>query len=189
METPTGRREASRGFARRDARRKGTIMASHGGARNRSGPRFDPTSATSDRLGRNLSALPAEGYRGRLPKWPLNAQIDPESGLETPESKLEKTLWKRWWRTPQAVAWKREPWRWIIVAEMCRLEAIVQLDPQASAALIGQLHRFRDQLGLTPAGLKDNGWQIVQQADERPQPAARRAPSSRDRLKVVARED
>ena len=31
----------------------------------------------------------------------------------------------------------------------------------ASAALVAQLHRFRDQLGLTPAGLRDNGWRIA----------------------------
>lgn len=37
----------------------------------------------------------------------------------------------------------------------------VELDPGANAALVGQLHRYREQIGLTPAGLIRNGWQIA----------------------------
>jgi hypothetical protein len=33
--------------------------------------------------------------------------------------------------------------------------------PEAKAADKGAIHRLGDQLGLTPAGLKENGWQIV----------------------------
>ncbi|WP_182354215.1 hypothetical protein [Flaviflexus huanghaiensis] len=36
--------------------------------------------------------------------------------------------------------------------------ATVEDDAARSAALIGQLHRYRDQLGLTPGGMRDNGW-------------------------------
>jgi hypothetical protein len=44
------------------------------------------------------------------------------------------------------------------------LKTVVEFAPSASAALVGQLHRYRDQIGLTPAGMKENGWAIA--ADE-----------------------
>ena len=42
-----------------------------GGARNRSGPTADPNSGRSDRRGYSLTALPASGYDGPVPDWPL----------------------------------------------------------------------------------------------------------------------
>ena len=42
-----------------------------GGARNRSGPQPDPNSARSDRRGIKLTSLPATGYDGQVPDWPL----------------------------------------------------------------------------------------------------------------------
>lgn len=73
----------------------------------------------------------------------------------------EAQVWAEAWRTPQACAWSMQSWRWPIVAEYCRLKTVVELDPSASAALVGQLHRYRDQIGLTPAGLRENGWAIA----------------------------
>ena len=42
-----------------------------GGARNRSGPQADPSSGRSDRRGLKFTALPASGYDGEVPEWPL----------------------------------------------------------------------------------------------------------------------
>lgn len=158
-----------------------------GGARNRSGPPKDPNSARSERLGVTFRALPAEGYSGDVPKWPVPG---PGKGAEDTAKVLDRrarALWASVWRTPQAVAWAEEPWRWQIIAEMCLVEAVVQLEP-AVAAPIAQLHRFRDQLGLTPAGLRENGWVIgpVEAAEEAAVPVRR--VSARDRLKVVGDE-
>lgn len=134
---------------------------SRGGARNRSGPQPDPNSATSEKRGLKFSTLPAEGYQGRVPAFPIpNLMTDDERPKVHPISKREKALWRQVWRSPQAVVWADESWRWPILAEMCRLQATVELQPGRSAALVGQLHRHRDQLGLTPAGLRENGWQI-----------------------------
>jgi hypothetical protein len=44
---------------------------------------------------------------------------------------------------------------------MCRVAALVETDPAASASLITQLHRYRDQVGLTKAGMNLNGWAIA----------------------------
>lgn len=146
-----------------------------GGARNRSGPRFDPSSARSERRGVNLAALPSGGFTGRVPEFPL-----PENDLFTGNFRdRELEIWAEAWRAPQAVAWFQESWRWPVVAEYCRLKMQVELDPKASAALVAQLHRYRDQLGLTPAGLKENGWAIAvvegeQEASEAPVAPVRR---------------
>lgn len=84
--------------------------------------------------------------------------------------------------------WAEESWRYPVIAEMCLIEAVVQLNPGQSASLVSQLHRFRDQLGLTPAGLKENGWQIGEKArEETPKTVARG--SSRTRLKAVPKSD
>lgn len=150
-----------------------------GGARNRSGPSPDPNSGTSDRRGLKFKALPSVGYTGKIPEWPLGA-----STTDDLIGSREIAIWREAWRSPQAAAWALESWRWPVIGEYCRLKAIVEFSPAASAALVGQLHRYRDQIGLTPAGLKENGWQIApDELSERRQGKKRQ--SSRDRMKVV----
>lgn len=131
-----------------------------GGARNRSGPSVDPSSGRSDRRGFSLTALPSEGFSGKVPDFPLAMVLERDADAV----ERELSVWAEAWTTPQACAWSMESWRWPIVAEYCRLKTVVEFDPAKSAALVGQLHRYRDQLGLTPAGLKENGWAIA--ADE-----------------------
>lgn len=156
-------------------------MAS-GGARNRSGPPADPNSGRSDRRGLKFDALPSEGYKKEPPPFPLGQSVT--DGL-TGERELE--VWAEAWRTPQACAWAVQSWRWPVIGEYCRLKAVVEISPAASAALVGQLHRYRDQIGLTPAGLKENGWAIA--VDEVAARAAEKTPakakSSRERMKVL----
>ena len=138
-----------------DAAQSGTDgdRMSHGGARNRSGPPADPNSARSERRSYSLTALPREGYQGNVPDWPLLPHNMPEF------HERELDVWAESWRTPQACAWSMESWRWTILAEYCRLKT--DIENSANASLIGQLHRYRDQLGLTPAGMRDNGWKIA----------------------------
>lgn len=149
-----------------------------GGSRNRSGPPADPTSRTSERKGYTLTALPNEGYDSEAPAFPLQPIVlfteyfegqgrnrtkirERDDGGTESFREREADVWAEAWTTPQACAWSLEPWRWPIVAEYCRLKAIVEFDPSASAALVAQLHRYRDQIGLTPAGLRENGWAIA----------------------------
>ena len=170
-----------------------------GGARNRSGPQPDPESLRSAKRGFVLAALPSEGYRGDVPPFPLapavvvhlvwegKAQVRDYDETETAlRQERETALWEWAWRTPQACAWSLEPWRWQSVAMWVRTMAVCE-SPDATAADKNSLHRFADQIGLTPAGLKENGWAIAKDEldDRRPEarPAAR--PSSRSRLKVV----
>jgi len=143
---------------------------SRGGARNRSGPPADPQSGRSDARGYTLQALPAEGYSGPVPDFPL-----PDA------SKREMTVWADAWTTPQACAWSlpSERWRVQTVAMWVRLKVRCE-DPEAGAALYGQLHRFADQIGMTTAGLAEMGWRVAvdeiaaKAAEPRSEPAAPR---------------
>lgn len=146
-------------------------MAS-GGARNRSGP--------SKNLGSDRSAnieflkLPSGGFDGDVPEFPLPSVSD-----------REQATWERLWGTPQAAAWSVEPWRWAVVAMYTRMFVRCE-EPNAAPTLIAQLHRLADQIGMTPAGLKENGWVIAHdEVTERRKPAATKG-SARDRLRAVA---
>jgi hypothetical protein len=166
-----------------------------GGARNRSGPQPDPTSGRSDRRGFKLTALPSEGFGEDPPEFPLptvtryeqveRMRVANESATASFRER-ELAVWADAWSTPQACAWSMQSWRWQTVAEYCRIKTAVELDPDASAALVGQLHRFRDQIGLTPAGLRENGWAIAvdEVAEKRDAPKAVTAAPSR-RLRAV----
>ena len=137
---------------------------SSGGARNRSGPAANENSERSDRRGYKLTALPAEGYDGDAPAWPL----------EPAASATERSYWERAWRTPQACAWSMpsESWRIPTVARWVRLS--VRCDaPDAGAAHLGQLHRFADQIGMTTAGLAEMGWKVTvdELSERRDEPA------------------
>jgi len=145
-----------------------------GGSRNRSGPQKDPNSLTSAAQGVVFHALPAGGFQGDAPVFPLPDQTGREA-----------EVWAELWRTPQAAAWSVESWRWRVVAMYVRWSVRME-DVEANAALVSQVIRLGDQIGLTPAGLRENGWKI---ADAEPEKATGTAgksrASSRARLKVV----
>lgn len=154
---------------------KESIMAK-GGARNRSGPPSDPGSERSERRGYKLTALPSSGYDGEAPAWPMpERQIfkkvsDLESGFTTYEfdaagtkavAEREASLWSWAWSLPQACAWSMpsEAWRLQTIAMWVRTFVICE-GSDATAADKNSLHRFADQIGMTPAGLRENGWAI-----------------------------
>ena len=140
-----------------------------GGARNRSGPQPDPLSGRSESRGLKFDQLPAEGYRGELPEFGLPGATE-----------RELAVWEKLWRTPQAAAWACEPWRHSVVENYARW-VVRSEDPEASAAIMAQVHRLGDQLGLTPAGLRENGWSIVRDevTPKRSERAAPAAPTRR----------
>lgn len=150
------------------------VVLSRGGARNRSGPQPDPSSGRSDSRGIKLDALPNEGRFGEPPlAWPLGSPavyidvvVNGKPSRELDEMATEErrqaelSLWDEVWTYPQACAWELDRWRWNIVALYVRT-FLVCAGPEAKAADKASLHRFGDQLGLTPAGLKENGWAIA----------------------------
>lgn len=147
-------------------------MAS-GGPRNRSGPKPDPNSLNAQRRA-PLRVLPTEPIDQPAPAIPIP---DP-----TPR---EVALWELAWASPQAWAWIDEPWRWQTVALWVRRTALAE-SSEANASDINAVIRLADQIGMTPAGLKENGWAIGSAPKAPSQAAAEpRTASARDRLKVV----
>jgi hypothetical protein len=146
-----------------------------GGPRNRSGPQPDPGSLRSSKRGLAFRSLPIDGYGGGAPDWPLPDQSDREA-----------VVWERVWRSPQADAWADEPWRWHTVAMYVRWLVRME-DSEASAALGNVVVRFADQVGMTPAGLRENGW-VIGDGDvdgEGEKPASSAGEGARKRLRVV----
>lgn len=162
-----------------------------GGARNRSGPAPSEGSGRSERRGFVLTALPAEGFDGPVPEWPLpprtvrrGGEVDEEATRAV--AAREQELWVWAWRTPQACAWSlpSEAWRSQTVARWVR-QAVLCESGSSSAADHGQLHRYADQIGLTTAGLREMGWKVA--VDE--VSVVRSAPVRRERrLRAVAGE-
>lgn len=152
-----------------------------GGARNRSGPAPDPNSGRSERRGYKLNELPAEGYTGPVPDFPLPSP----SGRE-----LE--VWEWAWRTPQACAWSlpSEAWRSPFVARWVRLTVRAE-DRESPASLQAALMRLEDRIGLSTAGLAEMGWAVKRDevGERRAERVNEKPPargSSRDRMKVVS---
>lgn len=123
-----------------------------------------------------LLALPAEGYRGRIPRWPMAEQSDAEA-----------RLWRELWRTPQAAAWislsvgreVAQYVRWKIRAEENSVGgAKAALNASKEARLLA------DRLGLTPLALKRLEWEITgdEVAEKREESAQ---PSPARRLRAV----
>lgn len=174
-----------------------------GGARNRSGPPVDPDSGRSERRGVKLTALPAEGWNGPAPVFPLPPRavyrwefedkrrfqvIDPDATEAV--GKRERELWEWAWRTPQACAWQlpSESWRLHTIALWVRTFVVCE-GSEATAADKSSLHRFADQIGLTPAGLSENGWavakdEVSERAAGKDEPRAEK-PKPERRLRAV----
>lgn len=148
-----------------------------GGARNRSGPQKDENSLESTRQGVVFTALPAEGFAGEAPDFPLPGVTDRE---------LE--VWAQAWRTPQAAAWSVQSWRHRTVAMWVRWSVRMEAS-DASAALGNVVVRFADQIGMTPAGLKENGWKIAEDETAKKRAEATPQKSAKTRMKVVVNGD
>lgn len=150
-------------------------MAS-GGSRKQSGPKASEGSERSDRRGYKLTALPAEGYDGPVPAFPLprrdvftkewnseGKQIMVFDAAETRRvEEREAQFWALLWRMPQACAWSMpsESWRLHNIALYARTFVICE-SGSATAADKSSLHRFADQVGMTDAGLASMGWKVA----------------------------
>lgn len=171
-----------------------------GGARNRSGPQPREGSGRSERAGYSLKALPADGYQGPPPAFPLprrdvfrkewnedGKQIlvyDHEETKRVEARELE--LWEWLWSTPQACAWSlpSERWRLPVIGLYARTFVICE-SGDATAADKGSLHRFADQIGMTTAGLAEMGWKVAVEDSSEASSGAQPAPPLIRRLRAA----
>jgi hypothetical protein len=121
------------------------------GGHARSGPAKDPKSARSESRGFASAVLPAAGYSGRIPG--LNRFLP----QPTPR---HRELWKELWSYPQACVWINEPWRYSVVAELVRLMSLTE-QADCAVGVWSAIRQRRDDLGLSTAGRRQEGWEIV----------------------------
>ena len=98
--------------------------------------------------------LPAEGYQGPIPDWPL---------MEGAE--LELMRWERLWRTPQAAQWARMHIGETVARYVRTAIAAEDFDRQTSVAIAnikGEARQLEDRLGLNPLALLRLRWEIIE---------------------------
>lgn len=94
-----------------------------------------------------MTSLPRSGRKGPVPKWPL-----PEP------SKRELELWRKIWKTPQAVQWDALGWH-DAVARYVRMLTSAEL-PDAHAKTLAEVRQMEDRLGLSPLALLRLRWKV-----------------------------
>lgn len=144
-----------------------------GGARARSGPAPDPNALRRDRKDdKAWVTLPAEGFQGGTPEFPLD-----------PFTAAEWALWKRLWVKPQAFMWDQLQLEFEVAAYVrAFLESV---EPDASAGLKTAVLRMAAELGLSTVGMGQLRWKIAtdEVAERREEMPERK--SARDRLKAL----
>lgn len=144
-----------------------------GGARARSGPAPDPNALRRDRKDdAPWVVLPAEGFAGDVPDFPLVDELG-----------MELDLWAELWRKPQAVMWDRLGLRFQVAAYVRAFGESVL--PGAASGLKTAVLRMEGELGLSVPGMHSLRWKIA--ADEVSERRAVSAGpvSARDRLKAL----
>jgi hypothetical protein len=116
--------------------------------------------------------LPAAGYAGTVPDFPLPAvplyetyfadgqkvrELDEAASVEFRD--LETDLWADLWRKPQAAAWDSLGLKFQVAAYTRAFLESVKAD--AVAGLKTTVLRMETELGLSIAGMRQNGWRIA----------------------------
>jgi hypothetical protein len=148
-----------------------------GGARSRSGPAPDPHALRRDRKDDAAwVTLPAEGFAGDVPEWPLSVGE---------LASFEAEYWAELWRKPQAVMWaKLDMARQVAAYVRAFAEAA---EPKASAGLKTAVLRMEAELGLSLPGMHSLRWRFSEDelAAKRDEPVEAGPSSARDRLRAI----
>lgn len=144
-----------------------------GGARARSGPAPDPNSYRS--LDKDWVDLPAAGFSGEVPDFPLADALE-----------VEVALWGELWAKPQGAAWDSLGLKFQVAAYVrayIKATALEAVNGWSTVVL-----RMEAELGLNVPGMRSNGWKISDGTAAAPAtsaPAARKTTSG-DWLKAVS---
>lgn len=146
-----------------------------GGRRSRSGPSPDPNALRRDRKDDAAwVVLPAEGYQGEVPEFPLADALSAELGL-----------WSELWRKPQAAMWAKLGMKYEVAAYVrAFLESV---EAEASAGLKTAVLRMSAELGLSLPGMHSMRWKFSEDevAERRAEKLPERSGSARDRLRLI----
>ena len=95
----------------------------------------------------SMVKLPASGYDGAIPEWPLGRR-----------TKATVQVWEQLWRTPQAQVWAQLGYTRAVARYVQLLLAAEK--SEASAAVLSEVRQMEDRLGLNPLALLRLRWQI-----------------------------
>ena len=117
--------------------------------------------------------LPAEGYQGPVPDWPLDEP-----------TVAEQVMWSRYWRKPQAAAWARIQ----LVDEVALYVRVFLMGARGEGDVkaMTEARQIGERLGLNPTAMLKNRWRVV--TDEVGDKRETRKPAAanpRRRLKVA----
>ena len=117
----------------------------------------------------NTVQLPARGYEGAIPDWPLSRPL-----------KVEKEAWGWVWRLPQAAAWAQLN----VTRTVARyVRALVVAESRDTTAFqLSEVRQLEDRLGLTPMAMLRLRWEVVRDEVGEARTTAR---EERPRLRAV----
>jgi hypothetical protein len=114
--------------------------------------------------------LPASGFTGPVPRWPLS---EPTAD--------EWDAWESLWHLPQAAAWARLSVSRTVARYVRAL--IVAESRESSAFHLSEVRQLEDRLGLTPMAMLRLRWEVA--GDELAQARTPARPHERPRLRAV----
>ena len=150
-------------------------------------------------MDRDWVDLPAGGFSGEIPEFPLPRAIQFESYFENGKKVTERDdaatadvwdaeleLWAELWRKPQAAAWESLGLKFQVAAYVRTFLESVQAG--AVSGLKTAVLRMEAELGLNVPGMRSNGWRIADGTAAAPATTAQsaRKTSSGDWLKAVS---
>jgi hypothetical protein len=146
------------------------------------GPAPDPNALRRDRPADKdgWTSLPSEGRHKPAPAWPLAAPSSPEDEFDQADRELE--VWKRVWKSAQAVAWEHNGSELEVALYVRHLVQAERGDMKAAA----EARQWSDRLGLNPTAMLRLRWKIAadEVAAKRSTPVASPKMSASERLKA-----
>jgi hypothetical protein len=141
-----------------------------------SGPAPNPNSRRqSGNQAHTWLDLPASGYQGEIPEWPLGEQTEAEA-----------EMWARYWRKPQAAAWARIK----LVDEVALYVRVFLMGVRGEGDVkaMTEARQCGERLGLNPTAMLKNRWRV--RPDEvTEQREAKQAPGSKARRRLKVADD
>jgi hypothetical protein len=145
-----------------------------GGARARSGPPADPNALRRDRKDdKDWVTLPAEGFTGDVPAFPLSEALEAES-----------ELWASLWVKPQAFMWAQLGLEMQVATYVRNFLKATAHD--AAVGWMAPVLRQEAELGLSTVGMGQLRWKIAtDELAEKREDSPQRSSSMKNRLQAV----
>jgi hypothetical protein len=169
-----------------------------GGARARSGPAPDPNALRRDRKDdADWVSLPAEGYAGPVPEFPLeriacfdiyweDKQRVKEFDAKATEARHDRevSLWETLWAKPQASMWAKLGLEYEVAAYVRAY--IESTGADSNSGLKTAALRMAAEIGLSLPGMHSLRWRIAEdELSDRRDETKPGGTSARDRLKAL----